>query len=66
MEGWPQPVTSTSPKPRTLITSACSAIGPSQNIMRGSGGSTAIPGAMTRGAVVGCTSARSWDISTGT
>jgi hypothetical protein len=34
--------------------------------MRGSGGSTAIPGAMTRGAVVSCTSARSWDISTGT
>ena len=46
------------PKPRTLTTRACSVMYPAQNSIHGSGGGTAIAGAITRGPVVTAMSAR--------
>jgi hypothetical protein len=45
--GGPQPLIRTRPKPRTLTTRACSVMYPAQNSIRGSGGSTAMAGAIT-------------------
>ena len=49
-----------------LTTRACSVMYPAQNSIRGSGGSTAIPGPITRGPLVTAMSARGWRIWAGT